>query len=154
MNLRHDMIECFVVRPAGTDHEYLQLHRSPGRYMAGIWHTVAGRIESGETAVQATLRELLEETSLAPLELYCLDRIGSFYIPEQDTLWHSVIFAAIVRPDAPVKLNDEHDAFRWISRDRASSHFVWPNNRESLAQIESEVLGNGPAKPHMRVPLR
>jgi hypothetical protein len=35
MNLRHDMIECFVVRPGGDSHEFLQIRRSPRRYMAG-----------------------------------------------------------------------------------------------------------------------
>ena len=153
MNLRHDMIECFVVRPTATSHEFLQILRSPGRYMAGVWHTVAGRIEAGETAVAAAVREMREETSLVPLELYCLDRIGSFYIPEQDTLWHSVIFCAIVPADAPVQLNEEHDAFRWMARDTAAAHFVWPGNRESIAQVCTEILDGSAAKPRMRVPL-
>ncbi len=60
MNIRYDMIECFVVRSAADSHALLQLHRSPGRYLAGIWHTVAGRIEAGETAVAAAIRELRE----------------------------------------------------------------------------------------------
>lgn len=92
------------------------LRRSPDRYMAGAWYTVAGRMEAGETAVQTALRELREETALHPLDLYCLDRVGCFYLPSQDTLWHAIIFCAIVSADAPVCLNPEREAFRWVSR--------------------------------------
>ena len=153
MNLRHDLIECFVVRPGSTGHEFLLLRRSPGRHMAGAWYTVAGRMEAGETAVQTALRELREETALQPLELYCLDRINSFYVPSQDTLWHAIIFCAIVPADPPVHLNPEHEAFSWVSRQTAPAHFIWPSCRESVAQIGTEILDGSIAKPHMRVPL-
>ena len=90
MNLRYDLIECYVVRPGSTGHEFLLLRRAPGRYMAGAWHTVAGHIQSDETAVQIAMRELCEETALVPVELYCLDRIGFFFVPSEDTLWHAI----------------------------------------------------------------
>src|SRR5579859_5032811 len=151
MNLRHDLIECFVVRSASTGHEFLLLRRSPGRYMAGAWYTVAGRMEAGETAVQTALRELREETALKPLELYCLDRVGSFYVPSEDTLWHSVIFCVLVAADAPVRLNAEHDSFRWVPRQTAAAQFLWSDNREAIMQIGTEILDGSFAKPYMRI---
>lgn len=153
MILRHDMIECFVVRPVGASHEFLQIRRGSGQYLQGLWHTVAGKIEPGETAVQAVLRELGEETGLQPHELYSLDRIGSFYMPAIDTLWHCVLFCAVVAPDDPVHINDEHDAFRWISANEADRMFAWPSDRESVRQIVQEICNNGPAKAFMRVAL-
>lgn len=151
MQVRHDMIECFVVRPAGDSHEFLQLRRAKREYLEGIWHTVAGRIEPGETAVAAALRELEEETGLRPLELYCLDRIGSFYIASQDTLWHCPLFCAMADAGATVRLNEEHDAHRWVGQGEAAGMFLWPSDRESVTQICTEILGNGPAKRYMRV---
>jgi dATP pyrophosphohydrolase len=153
MHIRYDMVQCFVVRPAGVSFEFLQMRRAKGEYMEGIWHTVAGRIEGQETAVQGALRELKEETGLAPEELYSLDRIGSFFIPSQDTLWHCPLFCAIVPASAKVVLNAEHDAHRWIDRDGAGAQFLWPSDRESVGQIIREILENGPARNYMRVQL-
>lgn len=184
MNVRHDMVQCYVVRPgtalagAGTASaapgkdgsptgfpaaeavppsagvwQFLQLRRAKHDYLGGIWHTVAGGIEQGETAVAAVVREMREESGLAPQELYCLDRIGSFYVPDLDTLWHSVLFCAIVAPDAQVQLNEEHDAFRWLAAEAAAEEFLWPNDREAVVQIRREILADGLAKQYMRVKL-
>ncbi len=153
MDLRHDLIECYVVRPGSTGHEFLLLRRSSGRYMAGAWYTVAGHIQPGETAVQAAVRELHEETALVPLELYCLDRVSSFYVPSEDTLWHAIIFCAFVAADAPVRLNPEHDAFRWVPRQTAAAQFLWSGNRKAVTQIAAEILDGSIAKPYMRIPL-
>jgi dihydroneopterin triphosphate diphosphatase len=153
MNLRYDLIECYVVRPGSTGHEFLLLRRAPGCYMAGAWYTVAGHIHQGESAVQTAVRELREETALLPLELYCLDRVGSFYVPSEDTLWHAVIFCALVAADAPVRLNPEHDAFRWAPRQTAAAQFLWSSSREAVAQIGTEILDGSIAKPYMQIRL-
>ncbi len=153
MNLRYDLIECYVVRPGTTGHEFLLLRRAPGRYMAGVWYTVAGHIQPGETAIRAAVRELHEETVLVPVELYCLDRVGSFYVSSEDTLWHAIIFCALVAADAPVRLNPEHDTFRWVPRQTAAAQFFWSSSREAVAQIGAEILDGSVAKPYMQIPL-
>src|SRR5687767_11084664 len=82
MNVRYDMVTCYVVRPteAGVLREFLQLRRAKGEFLAGAWGAIHGRIERGETAWQAALRELREESGLAPLEFYQLDTINQFYL--------------------------------------------------------------------------
>ena len=89
MNVRYDMVACFVVRPgnAGKLEEVLQLRRAPGEFLEGAWSTVRGRAEVGETAWRAGLRELREETGLAPSEYYQLDTVDVFYLHGDDTLW-------------------------------------------------------------------
>src|SRR2546423_106382 len=51
MNDRFDMACCYVVRPdsSSATFEFLQLRRSPGKYLAGAWSTVRGKIESTVT---------------------------------------------------------------------------------------------------------
>jgi dATP pyrophosphohydrolase len=154
MNLRRDLIQCYVVRPAGpsnASHEFLQLHRRPGQLMAGTWQPVTGRIEPGETAVQAALRELLEETALTPYEFYSVEAVQTYYMSGDDALWFAVPFCAYVSPDAPVILDEEHDQYRWIPRDRAAEQFFWTADRRAVAEICLTLLDNAPAKPFLRI---
>src|SRR3982750_4603443 len=120
MRVRFDMAACFVVRPgeAGGRHEFLQLRRAPDDFMGGAWSTVRGKIEEGETAWGAALRELREEAGIEPVEFYQLDTVDIFYLHGDDTLWHCPGFCAVVGRDVKVILNAEHDAFRWTGRER------------------------------------
>ncbi len=134
MKIRFDMAACFVVRQnsVGTDFEFLQLRRSPGEYLGGAWSTVRGKIEEGETAWAAALRELKEETGLTPGEFYQLDTVDIFYLHGDDTLWHCPGFCAMVGRDVEIKLNEEHDAVRWVTRSRVDQDFLWPGERCNL----------------------
>ena len=155
MKPRYDMVNCYVVRPGATGgaHEFLQLRRAAGEPLAGAWAIVRGGIEEGETAWQAALRELHEETGLRPLEFYQLDTIDLFYLVAGDGLWHVPGFCAVVGRDAEVVLNEEHDAHRWTPRARIDSDFLWPGERAQLAELCREILDDGPAKPYLRIPL-
>ncbi|MDB5292202.1 MAG: hydrolase [Phycisphaerales bacterium] len=153
MKVRYDMACCYVVRPGleKGQAEFLQLRRSPGESLAGAWSTVRGRIEEGEKAWQAALRELREEAGIVPDEFYQLDTIDIFYLHGDDTLWHCPGFCAVVKRDAQVKLNEEHDALRWTLREEIDRKFIWPGERAQLAELCREVLDNGPAKTYLRI---
>src|SRR5689334_8434359 len=107
-------------------YEFLQLLRAGGDDLGGTWQTVRGTIESGETAVAAAIRELREETGIVPREFYRLGTVETFYDVTDDAIIHSVPFLACVGGGAKVKLNDEHDAFRWIAAADVNEAFMWP----------------------------
>jgi dATP pyrophosphohydrolase len=157
VNARYDMVCCFAVRPDpfGTLGEVLQLRRAPGDFMGGAWSIVRGRIEHGEKAWQAALRELREEAGLVPAagEFYQLDTVDTFYLAADDSVWHVPGFCAVVARDARVTLNEEHDAFRWIERPRFDREFLWPGERRQLEELTREILDDGPAKGYLRVRL-
>ena len=155
MNARYDMVTCYVARPAadGTLRELLQLRRAKGEFLEGAWGAIHGRVERGETAWQAALRELREEAGLAPIEFYQLDTINQFYLVAGDCVWHVPGFCAVVGRDAAVALNEEHDDFRWIDRSRADADFLWPGERRQLEELAREILDDGPAKPFLRIRL-
>lgn len=155
MRVRHDMVTVFVVRPdeTSTSHEFLQLRRSAGDYMGGTWAIIRGGVEASETYVQGALRELREESGLAPRELFRLGSVESFYTSFDDTLWHSVSFIAIVERDQLVKLNDEHDALRWVPRQQIDRETLWPSERHALEDLCRDILDSGPAKPYLRIDL-
>ena len=155
MRLRHDMISVFVVRPdeSGSSHEFLQLHRIAGDYMGGTWQIIRGGVEGGESYVQAALRELREEAGLIPAEFYRLGTVETFYTTFEDTVWHAPAFCAMVPRSAIVKLNDEHDGYRWVHRERIDAELMWASERQVLHELLRDVLDDGPAKPLLRIAL-
>jgi dATP pyrophosphohydrolase len=155
MNVRYDMVACYVVRPGEVlgAFEFLQLRRSPGEYLAGAWSTVRGKMEVGEKAWESALRELREEAGIAPVEFYQLDTVDIFYLWGDDTLWHCPGFCAVVSRNSAITINDEHDAMRWVPRPEINEKFIWPGERAQLAELCREVLDNGPAKSYLRIPL-
>jgi dATP pyrophosphohydrolase len=155
MNVRYDMITCFVVRPteSGDLAEFLQLRRAKGEFLEGVWGPIHGRIERGETAWQAALRELREESGLTPLEFYQLDTINQFYLVAGDCVWHVPGFCAVVGRDVTIKVNEEHDESRWIDRSRIDQDFLWPGERRQARELAREILDNGPAKSYLRIQL-
>src|SRR5690606_39622498 len=64
MAIRPDFAVIYVVRPQGRTHEVLQLLRRPEAYLGDTWQFPGGRLEEGETAADAAVRELKEETRL------------------------------------------------------------------------------------------
>jgi dATP pyrophosphohydrolase len=149
------MITVFVVRPdeAGDSHEFLQLHRIPGDYMGGTWQIIRGGVESGETYVEAALRELGEEAGLVPAEFYRLGTVETFYTTFEDTLWHAPAFCAIVPRAAQVKLNDEHDAYRWVHRQRIEVELMWASERQLLRDLARDILEDSETKSMLRIAL-
>ena len=154
MNIRHDMICCYVIRrdPRDAAWEFLQIKRRDGDFMGNTWQTVYGGIESPETAWQAALREVKEETNLTARELYRLEPVDIFYIAPQDTLWHCIQFAAVVDRQGAITLNEEHTAARWLTEQDAATEFMWLANRQAVGHI-IQLLNNDPAKPFARIDL-
>jgi dATP pyrophosphohydrolase len=154
MQIKYNMVCCYIVRPdASGGNEFLQIRRHADDFMGGTWQTVYGQSEPRETAVAAALRELREETRLVPAEFYRLEHVSIFYTIAHDTLWHCVQFCAIVGREVGVTLNAEHTEFRWLSAAEAIKEFMWEDDRRAVAEIIREILGDGPAKPHLRIML-
>ena len=155
-----------------TDVELLQLQRSRDP-LRGTWQPVMGHIEPGETAVQAALRETHEETGLvvdlaalkhareasgspdgapsgAPLAagaclgMWALEQVHPFYIAAIDCIVLSPRFVVLVDASWTPQLNAEHTASRWVSVRSASTHFTWPGQLASIAELRTIL---NPAHP-------
>ena len=155
MNVRTHKIVVFVARPAADGgHEFLQLRRHDTGYLDGTWQSVRGSIEAGETAVEAALRELGEETGVRPSEFYRLGSVETFYDLDSDAIWHSAAFFALIEANSSITLNNEHDSVRWIGQKDVDQHFMWPSEKPLLAEIAREILENSLAKPHLIINLK
>ncbi|MEM7173409.1 MAG: NUDIX domain-containing protein [Pseudomonadota bacterium] len=114
--------------------------------LVGEWCQVAGRIEAGETAWQAALRETAEEAGLTPERLYSADICEQFYVPSQNAIWVFPVFVAFVPANQNVVLNEEHDAYEWLNPDQALDLLPYPGQRQSLRHIRDEFLVRTPCK--------
>jgi len=137
-------VDTYALRGSGARLEILALRRGPRGRNPGSWETVHGTIEPGETPVHASLRELREETGLAPDKFYNLSRTEAFYQHRSDELALIPVFVAFVATDATPRLSDEHDRAEWLRPAAAAARFAWPRERRAVDDILS-IVGGGNA---------
>ena len=137
-------IAVVAIRKTTTEHEVLLLRRT--RSNAGEWCQIAGSIESGETALQAALREMREETGLVPSRLYSADLCEQFYEVGTDSIWVAPIFVAYVEADATVRLNEEHSEYCWTSIGRAIDLLPFPGQQAMLMHIRHWFVEREPSR--------
>ena len=78
-NIMVRVIDAYVYRYAKTKLKFLTLKRSKTKIYEHLWQGVAGKIEDGETASEAAIRELKEETGFTPHKMFVADHVSSFY---------------------------------------------------------------------------
>lgn len=135
----------------GSSVEFLQLLRAPQRAVGETWQSVHGKIEAGETALHAALRELREETGLTPTRLWQLETVNSFFIARDDAIHLCPGFVAEVAHASTIVLSDEHVSQRWLSAATAADAFLWPGQRSAIREIREVILAAGLAEPLLRL---
>jgi dATP pyrophosphohydrolase len=148
------LVEVCVFRFAENRSEYLLLRRASGDVLyPGIWQVVTGTVQQGESAIEAALRELKEETDLLPVRLWVVPYSSSFYDHTTDTINISPFFAVQVNPGMSPKLSDEHESCQWMPYTEARRHLVWPSQRIGLDMVEEFILSGEQAGKVTAVPL-
>ncbi len=142
--IRVRFVDTYALQGSGEQLQVLALRRGPHGRNIGSWETVHGTIEPGETPVQASLRELREETGLVPEKFYNLSRTEAFYQHKTDELVLIPVFAAFVASGASVNLSAEHDRAEWLKARDAAARFAWPRERRAMDDILS-IVGGGDA---------
>lgn len=104
------------------------------RSYPGVWSLCAGKLEPGESPLQAARREIAEETSLEVGEPAA--SLGPVEVREGSTVWRVHPFLFLAEGAEPV-LNEENEAFE----------FVRPGDLEGMelvprtAEVVAEMLG-------------
>lgn len=148
------VIDCHVCRPLGTRFEFLVLRRASKKIYADSFRMVGGKLEEGETAWQACVRELAEETQLTVVRLITVPYVNRFYEWQEDRINDIPVFVAVVEPGAEPRLDDEHVEARWVSSGEACELLPWPAQREGLLAAERMLLDGGPLMRFLEVDLQ
>jgi len=114
------------------------------------WQPVLGHIEPGETAIQAVLREMGEETGLRRddrLALWQLEQVHPFFIAATNSIYLCPRFVVEVGATWEPALNGEHDAHRWVEMSDADRYFIWPGQRAAIREFAGEIVNPNSSSP-------
>jgi bis(5'-nucleosidyl)-tetraphosphatase len=99
------------------------------------WDYPKGHLEEGESAWQAAVRELREETGIRQV-----DRVGrfqrnmhyAFRSPKKGQVSKTVTyFLGRTREDA-IRISDEHEGYAWLGYEEAVERLTYQNARDML----------------------
>jgi 8-oxo-dGTP diphosphatase len=109
-----------VVKLDDEEEDYILLLKRHARRRTSpnIWQTPSGFMKEGESAEEAILREVKEETSLEGT----IKKSGrAFEVVDEWARWIIVPFLILAKSDKVVIDTREHSEFRWVRVDDVSS---------------------------------
>ncbi|HNP37401.1 MAG TPA: NUDIX domain-containing protein [Woeseiaceae bacterium] len=149
--IRCDMVSIVVLKGAGAATEVLLVRRAAA-YLRGVWSYIAGHVEPHEKGWQTAQRELAEETGLVPTAMYATSFCEQFYAAAADCIMVVPAFVAYMHDSCEVRLNEENDAYHWLSFDDAMQELPFGSQRELLAYVHREFIVRPPS-PHLRIDI-
>ena len=110
-----EVVGCFIEH----DGEIILLHRRKDKTNGNKWGLPAGKVDPGENAAEAMLREIYEETGLRLL-FENLSHIKKTFVRrlEHDLIFHIFHAKLDSRPDPKINPS-EHKGFTWVSPEDA-----------------------------------
>ncbi len=135
------VVDCYVFRHTDEGVRFLLMKRNLNKIYEHLWQGVAGKIEAGETAPEAAIRELKEETGLNPKNIFVADHVSRFYEAHGDRINLVPVFGIEVDSDEVI-LSDEHIDFKWASIDEALNTLVWNGQKKGIQTVYEMVASN------------
>ena len=118
-----------VWRRRGDVVEFAIVHRP--RY--DDWSFPKGKLDPGESFLDAARREVLEETGL---ECEIGDALPSVEYADHRGRWKIVRYWSMEAVGGEFVANDEVDALEWLERDVAARRLTHPHDAELLAAVD------------------
>ena len=118
------------------DGRVLLARRPPGKQFAGLWEFPGGKVEQGETAEAALVRELREELGVEPCQR-CLQPFA-FSSHTQDGIYLFMPLYVCRQWDGFVSPK-EGQQIKWVHPDALDGHDMPPADRPLAAQIRDRL---------------
>jgi dihydroneopterin triphosphate diphosphatase len=136
-------IAVILIKKLEKESEVLLLKRA-GTVLPDAWCYIGGSIEEGETAWEAALREIKEETGISLPYLYVSNQYDQIYSAKDNYIYMAPVFVGYVEEHQEVILNHEHSAYRWMSFAEAIETAALPGNDEVLMSVEKHFAQKNP----------
>jgi dATP pyrophosphohydrolase len=146
------VVDCYVYLKTDDDLKFLLLKRNKNKIYEHLWQGVAGKIEEGETAPEAAIRELKEETGLDPVNMFVADHVSRFYEVHGDRVNLVPVFGIEVDSEE-VMLSEEHVDFKWVNISEALNTLVWNGQKEGIQMVYDMVKSNDDRMRWSRIEL-
>ena len=140
-NLKVRVVDCYVYFQKAKEVEFLLLKRNKNKLYEHLWQGVAGKIEKDEKAWETAVRELKEETGLAPKKMFVADHVSRFYEKHKDRMNLVPVFGIEV-DSKDVTLSDEHIDYKWLDFEEAFDTLIWNGQRQGLKTVYNMLLKN------------
>ena len=140
-NLKVRVVDCYVYFQKAQEVEFLLLKRNKNKLYEHLWQGVAGKIEKDEKAWETAVRELKEETGLAPKKMFVADHVSRFYEKHKDRMNLVPVFGIEV-DSKDVTLSDEHIDYKWLDFEEAFDTLIWNGQKQGLKTVYNMLLKN------------
>jgi bis(5'-nucleosidyl)-tetraphosphatase len=126
---------------------YHRLHNEPEylllQYAAGHWDLAKGKLEAGETKIEAALRELMEETGISKIAINEGFEESLFYKFKDfdgSVIEKTVYFfvGEVTKADVII-LSREHRGYAWLPYDKALKQLTYQNAKDILKNANSFI---------------
>ena len=134
-------MDCYVSRQTDDGLEFLLMKRNLNKIYEHLWQGVAGKIEDGETAPEAAIRELKEETGFDPVKVFVADHVSRFYEVHGDRINLVPVFGIEVNSDEVI-LSEEHIDFKWVTIEEALNTLVWNGQKKGIQTVHDMVISD------------
>ena len=140
-NIEVRVIDAYIYRTTSAGLLFLVLKRAKTKMYEHVWQGVAGKIEDGETSWEAAIRELKEETGLAPLKIFVADHVSKFYETNGDRINLVPVFGIEVDSEIVI-ISREHCDHKWVDLNGALDLLVWRGQKQAIQVIHDMVISN------------
>jgi 8-oxo-dGTP diphosphatase len=116
----------------------LMIHRNgrPGDFHSGKWNGLGGKLEPGESPLEAAVRELREESGLTPraAEFRALGTLTfPDFKPKKSEDWVVFVFTVQVA-DGPLAACEEGE-LHWVEAAQVPTLNLWEGDRHFIGQV-------------------
>ena len=144
--IRAHIVSCVLLAQINGNLKMLMMKRVKGDF----WCHVAGKVEPGETAYTAILREVKEETQIQVQQLFNADYLEQFYEAHSNVIELIPAFVGYCQDDQVVQLNHEHTDYVWCDLEQAKARARYANQRQLYDFVWQHFVLRA-AEPHLQI---